>query len=70
MAGTIDGGKQASETNKAKYGEDYYKRIGSMGGTRTHKLGKLYDIGFGGDRERARIAGAKGGKISRRPSKR
>jgi general stress protein YciG len=60
MAGTIEGGKAAAETNKKKYGADFYARIGAKGG----KLGKTG--GFYANRELARLAGAKGGKISRR----
>lgn len=61
MAGTKAGGKAAAETNKKKYGEDFYRIQGSKGG----KLGKTG--GFYANRELARIAGAKGGRISRRP---
>lgn len=61
MAGTLQGGKKAVETNKAKYGDDFYKRIGTLGG----KKGRTG--GFYANRELARIAGAKGGRISRRP---
>lgn len=32
MAGTKMGGKNAAATNKAKYGSDFYARIGAMGG--------------------------------------
>lgn len=64
MAGSIAGGLRAAETNKAKNGEDFYKRIGSMGGK-----AKNPNKGFGSDRERARLAGTKGGYISRRPKK-
>lgn len=32
MAGTAIGGVKASKTNKEKYGADFYKKIGSMGG--------------------------------------
>lgn len=60
MAGTKEGGKKASLTNKEKYGEDFYKNIGSIGG----KLGTTG--GFFANRELARIAGAKGGRISKR----
>lgn len=63
MSGTKDGGKNAAETNKRLYGSDYYARIGAMGG----KLGKTG--GFYANRELARIAGAKGGKISKRGKK-
>jgi uncharacterized protein len=32
MAGTKAGGRSAAETNKRKYGADFYGRIGAMGG--------------------------------------
>lgn len=60
MAGTIQGGKAAAATNKAKYGKDFYAKIGAKGG----KLGKTG--GFAANRDLARLAGAKGGRISRR----
>lgn len=63
MAGTKLGGAKAAATNKSKYGKDFYARIGSMGG----KLGRTG--GFYANRELARIAGAKGGRISRRTKK-
>ena len=53
----------ASVTNKRKYGEDYYSRIGAKGG----KIGKTGGFGNGEvGRELARVAGAKGGRISKR----
>lgn len=63
MAGTKLGGKAAASTNKAKYGADFYAKIGAMGG----KKGKTG--GFYANRELARVAGAKGGRISRRSKK-
>ncbi len=60
MPGTISGGKKAAETNKKKYGKDFYARIGAVGGQ------KGTTGGFAANRELARIAGAKGGRISRR----
>lgn len=33
MAGTIEGGRKAAETNRKKYGEDFYKVQGSKGGS-------------------------------------
>lgn len=64
MSGTKEGSKKAAATNKAKYGSDFYKRIGSIGG----KLGRTG--GFAANRELASIAGRKGGLKSRRgPSK-
>lgn len=64
MAGTKAGGKAAAKTNKAKYGEDYYSRMGYLGGkSRVPK-------GFSMNRELARTVGAKGGRISRRYGRR
>lgn len=63
MAGTIDGGKKAAAKNKAKYGADFYAKIGAKGGQ------KGTTGGFYANRELARIAGAKGGRISRRTKK-
>ncbi len=31
MAGTKDGGKKAAETNRSKYGDNYYQHIGLIG---------------------------------------
>lgn len=64
MAGTKQGGQNARDTNKAKYGADFYRRIGAIGGK------KGTTGGFAANRELARIAGAKGGRISRRTKKR
>jgi len=85
MAGTSIGGKNASTTNrekyveafnkkitqtiKAKYGADFYAKIGAMGGRRTYESGQLEKVNFAANRERARTAGATGGKRSRRAKK-
>ncbi len=63
MAGTVAGGKAAAATNKRKYGANFYAVIGAKGG----KLGRTG--GFYANRELARIAGAKGGRISKRTKK-
>ena len=60
MAGSIEGGKRAAATNKTKYGENFYKKIGAEGGKRGTTGG------FYANRDLARTAGAKGGRISRR----
>lgn len=60
MAGTKDGGMKAANTNKTKYGKDFYARIGQMGG----KMG--HTGGFYANRDLARKAGAIGGRVSRR----
>ena len=60
MAGTKAGGQKAAGTNKQRYGSDFYAKIGAKGG----KKGRTG--GFYANRDLARIAGAKGGRISRR----
>ncbi|HEY1063912.1 MAG TPA: hypothetical protein VGE30_01300 [Candidatus Saccharimonadales bacterium] len=63
MAGTKAGGQAAAKTNKAKYGSDFYAKIGAAGG----KKGRTG--GFYANRELARSAGALGGRVSRRTKK-
>lgn len=60
MAGTKEGGRKAAETNRRKYGEDFYSINGAKGGRNGHTGG------FAANPELARIAGAKGGRISKR----
>lgn len=63
MAGTKAGGQAAARTNKQKYGDDFYGRIGAKGG----KNGKTGGFAAGeAGHERARVFGAIGGRISRR----
>ena len=61
MAGTVEGGKRAAAKNLAR-DPDFYTKIGKIGG-RNGTTG-----GFAANRELARIAGKKGGQISRRGS--
>lgn len=63
MAGTEEGGKLAAKTNRQRHGSDFYARIGAIGG-RKGRTG-----GFYVNRELARVAGAKGGRVSRRGKK-
>lgn len=60
MSGTKAGGVKAAATNKSRHGKDFYAKIGAKGGQ------KGTTGGFAANRELARIAGAKGGRISRR----
>ena len=60
MAGTKEGGQKAALANKLKYGSDFYAKIGRKGG----KNGRTG--GFAANPELAKIAGSKGGRISRR----
>lgn len=69
MSGTLEGGRKAALTNKLRHGEGFYARIGQIGGRKGTTGGFNSDVvgkdGLTG-RERARIAGRKGGLISRR----
>ena len=60
MSGTRAGGLKARQTNLKKYGNEFYRMIGSKGGQNGHTGG------FAARPELARIAGTKGGKASRR----
>ena len=69
MAGTKAGGIKARATNLAKYGNNYYANIGRKGGQNGHTGGFASDkVGADGltGYERAVVAGAKGGALSRR----
>lgn len=66
MGQTKEGAAKARQTVLDRYGVDengkskLHKRIGAIGGKKTGVKG------FALDRERARVAGAKGGRISKR----
>lgn len=60
MAGTKEGGIKAVATTRKVHGKDFYSRIGQMGGKAGHTGG------FFNNPELARIAGAIGGKKSKR----
>ena len=69
MAGTLEGGRKAAATNKKLHGKDFYKRLGSLGGKKGTTGGfasnKVGADGLTG-KERAKLAGMKGGKMSKR----
>lgn len=72
MSGTTQSCKKAVKTIKRRHGEDFYKRIGSMGGKSSITGGFASDkIGKDGltGLERAKLAGAKGGRKSKRKPK-
>lgn len=60
MTATREGGLKAAQTNRLKYGEDFYSRLGKLGGVKgrghTFAHGKVDPV----------EAGRKGGKISKR----
>ena len=75
MAATVDGGKKAAKTIAKRYGVDkdgkilHYKTAGAKGGSKTHAQGAK-PKGFAANKKLARLAGAKGGRISKcRPAK-
>lgn len=60
MAGTIAGGLKAAATNRKLHGDDFYARIGRKGGQKGHTGG------FAANPLLAKLAGARGGRRSRR----
>ena len=70
MSGTKEGGLKTRQAIVSKYGEDYWKKIGAIGGTKG-TTGGFASHYRGADgltgRERAKIAGSQGGKLSKRP---
>ena len=60
MSGTKIGGQKAAKKNRELYGDNFYRMIGSKGGQNGHTGG------FAANPALARVAGAKGGRISRR----
>lgn len=65
MAGTKRGGKQAADTNRELYGDDFYKRIGAKGGKKGWKDGAIKGFAAMTYEERS-AAGKLGGSRSRR----
>lgn len=69
MAGTKEGAAKAVATIRDRYGNDYYARLGRIGGQNGRTGGFASDLvgkdGLTG-RERAKKAGVIGGTISRR----
>lgn len=62
---TLEGGKLVAATNKRLYGEDYYSRIGAIGGKKGKKDGAIK--GFARmSPDKLREASAKGGAASRK----
>ena len=64
MPGTKAGGMKARATLIKRYGKDYYVNMGKKGGMRGHTGG------FASNPALARVAGKKGGTISKRQGER
>lgn len=60
MTGTIAGGRKAAATNLERHGKDFYAKIGRKGGQNGHTGGFAYNPAL------ARVAGARGGRKSKR----
>lgn len=67
MAGTLDGGLKTVKTIKERYGSDYYRNIGKVGGSKTNTKPKGFAYAKANGLTWHKEAGAKGGKISRKP---
>lgn len=69
MPGNRAGGRKAAETNRKRQGADFYARIGRRGG-RNGNTGGFASEKVGADgltgKERAVLAGRKGGAVSKR----
>ncbi len=72
MSGNKIGGKKTAKTILKRYGKDYYRNMGAIGGKRS-RTGGFASLKVGQDgltgKQRAVQAGYKGGKISRRSKK-
>lgn len=71
MSGTSTGGVKAAQTNKTRYGSDFYRIIGAKGGSISRGGGFAQDNRtilqkLMGVPKLASVAGAKGGHISKR----
>lgn len=56
MSGNVKGGKLTAKIVKAKYGKDFYRKLGQIGGKKSR------GGGFTGRPDLAQVAGSKGGK--------
>ena len=59
MGATQEGGIKAAQTNKQRYGADFYKKIGALGGQKSR------GGGFAANLELAKEAGRKGGQVTK-----
>lgn len=62
MSGTLEGGRKAAATNKAKYGKEFYSNIGRKGGSKSHPETRPFAL----NPELAKRCGRNGGKKSKR----
>lgn len=70
MAGTVEGGMAARDTNKEKYGADFYAKIGAKGGKNGRTGGFYASKDYPLDHPaNPTNAGSKGGHRSKRGPK-
>lgn len=62
MSGTKAGSRKSVETNRAKYGPDFYQKTGALGGSAPHKIRGFQAM----TPERLSEVSRKGGLTSRR----
>lgn len=66
MSGTVRGGLATAKKNKSLYGEDFYKRIGKIGGSKPHTRPKGFAYAKAHGLDWAVTAGRKGGSTGKR----
>ena len=66
MAGNQLQGLKARDTNRARYGDDWYARIGAKGGSKGNADGVLKGFAVM-PKDKVRATGAKGGRASTKP---
>lgn len=69
MAGNRDGGIKAARTNKEQQGEDWYVRIGTLGGSKKTSNTKNKGLASMSKERRAEISRLGGRKSKRRAKK-
>jgi general stress protein YciG len=67
MSGTREGGLRAAQTNKERWGDDFYSKTGALGGKKRGFETKS-PKGFAANKSLASEAGRRGGEKSRRNS--
>lgn len=65
MSGNKEGGRKSAESNKQRHGDDYYHRIGAMGGSKGKTGGFYYMKYVMNDTDRIKRLGSKGGRIAK-----
>jgi hypothetical protein len=65
MSNTKPGGAKTAKTNKRKYGRNYYKRIGQLGGRRSG-TGGFYHMKMTGQLDRLKQISVEAAKVQRR----